>query len=108
MLDWGLPQDTIKTLLGAVDTLVLLDSLAVKERETLAAGMRLRALARGDTVIERGAEGRSMFVVAAGVVEVHVRDAIGQSQRVAMMGAGTSFGEMSLLTGEARSAAWWR
>lgn len=96
--------DTSEARRRVVDTLVLLDSLAVEERETLAAGMRLRALARGDTVIERGAEGRSMFVVAAGVVEVRVLDAIGQSQRVAVMGAGTSFGEMSLLTGEARSA----
>lgn len=96
--------DTPEARRRVVDTLVLLDSLAVDERETLAAGMRLRALARGDTVIERGAEGRSMFVVAAGVVEVRVLDAIGQPQRVAVMGAGTSFGEMSLLTGEARSA----
>jgi CRP-like cAMP-binding protein len=100
-----LPQfDTREARRRVFDTLTLLDSLAAEEREALAASMRLRALARGDAVVERGAEGRSMFAIAAGVVEVRVPDATGQSQRVAVMGAGASFGEMSLLTGEARSA----
>jgi small-conductance mechanosensitive channel len=58
---------------------------------------------RGEMVIEQGAEGNSMFILVRGEADVYVnRD--GERAPVATLAAGDYFGEMSLLTGEKRSA----
>ena len=87
-----------------LDTLALLDSLSDEDRDTLASAMALRHAVSGEHIVEHGQPGRSMFLLAAGVAEVRVADAGGRMQRVKVLGAGDSFGEMSLLTGAERSA----
>jgi small-conductance mechanosensitive channel len=58
---------------------------------------------RGEKLIEQGDDGDSMFILVDGKADVLVnRD--GAQTRVASLGAGDCFGEMSLLTGEKRSA----
>ncbi|CAN5597625.1 mechanosensitive ion channel family protein [soil metagenome] len=58
---------------------------------------------RGEALIEQGAEGDSMFVLLRGRAQVSV--ATGDSTiRVGALRAGDCFGEMSLLTGEKRTA----
>ena len=96
--------DTPAARRRVLDTMTLLDSLSVEDRDTLAAAMALRHAAAGERVVERGQPGRSMFVLAAGVAEVRVADAAGKPRRARVLGAGDSFGEMSLLTGAERSA----
>jgi small-conductance mechanosensitive channel/CRP-like cAMP-binding protein len=59
---------------------------------------------RGEAIIREGAEGASMFVLMHGEAGVTVA-AKGQSTRVATLRDGDCFGEMSLLTGEKRSAS---
>jgi small-conductance mechanosensitive channel len=58
---------------------------------------------RGEKLIEQGEEGDSMFILVNGKVDVLV-DRDGSQTRVASLGPGDCFGEMSLLTGEKRSA----
>ena len=58
---------------------------------------------RGEKIIEQGREGASMFVLLEGGADVLVA-ANGHTMNVAKLGAGDCFGEMSLLTGEPRSA----
>lgn len=58
---------------------------------------------RGERVIEEGAEGDSMFVLLRGTAQVLVAKN-GASIRVGVLRAGDCFGEMSLLTGERRTA----
>jgi CRP-like cAMP-binding protein len=87
-----------------LDTMPLLDSLSAEERDTLALAMVLRQAPRGQHVVERGQAGQSMFVLAAGVAEVRVPGADGEPRRTSVLGPGDSFGEMSLLTGDERSA----
>ena len=54
-------------------------------------------------VIDQGAEGESMFLLVKGRVEVR-RTRDGRTDVVAHLGAGDCLGEMSVLTGEPRSA----
>jgi len=64
---------------------------------------RLKLFGRGEPVIEEGAAGDSMFVMLRGAANVFVSKN-GSRIRVATLGEGDCFGEMSLLTGEKRSA----
>jgi small-conductance mechanosensitive channel/CRP-like cAMP-binding protein len=58
---------------------------------------------RDEKIIEMGGEGRTMFILATGSASVHL-DPRGSTPAVATLKAGDCFGEMSLLTGEPRSA----
>src|SRR5438445_143240 len=58
---------------------------------------------RGERVIREGAEGDSMFILLRGAAHVSVSKN-GSSIPVATLSAGDCFGEMSLLTGERRTA----
>src|SRR5437867_9487235 len=64
---------------------------------------RLNTFGRGEPVIEAGSPGDSMFVLLRGAANVCVSKN-GSTIQVATLGAGDCFGEMSLLTGEPRSA----
>jgi small-conductance mechanosensitive channel/CRP-like cAMP-binding protein len=64
---------------------------------------RLKLFGRGEPVIEEGAAGDSMFVMLRGAANVFVSKN-GSRIQVATLSAGNCFGEMSLLTGEPRSA----
>src|SRR5439155_1777826 len=63
----------------------------------------LNTFGRGEPVIEEGSPGDSMFVMLRGAASVFVSKN-GSKIQVATLGAGDCFGEMSLLTGEPRSA----
>src|SRR5581483_742959 len=58
---------------------------------------------RGETVIRQGDNGDSMFILVEGAANV-VAERNGRSKQVGEIKAGECFGEMSLLTGELRSA----
>lgn len=59
---------------------------------------------RGEAIIREGADGASMFVLLSGEASVTV-GGTDHGKRVATLNAGDCFGEMSLLTGEKRSAS---
>jgi small-conductance mechanosensitive channel len=83
----------------------LFQGLTEHERETLSANMKERLFKEGATVIRRGEEGSSMFILCEGLLNVMISLKPDQPEtRVARLQAGMFFGEMSALTGEARSA----
>ncbi len=63
----------------------------------------LNHFGNGERVIEEGAQGDSMFILLRGTANVSVAKN-GASVQVATLNQGDCFGEMSLLTGEPRSA----
>jgi len=81
----------------------LFQCLTDAQIDTLVSRSRLNHFGRGERLIEEGAEGDSMFVLVRGAVQVSVAKN-GSSIPVATLNEGDCFGEMSLLTGEHRSA----
>ncbi len=69
----------------------------------LAGSMRARDFTPSEILVRQGEEASDMFVIIEGAVEV-LADADGLEVRVGSMQAGDYFGEMSLLTGEPRTA----
>jgi small-conductance mechanosensitive channel/CRP-like cAMP-binding protein len=85
----------------AVAAVPVLTRLPEDARTTLAGTARELLYAEGETIVREGEPGSSMFVVLSGRVAI----AVGPERReVAKTDAGGYFGEMSLLTGEPRSA----
>jgi small-conductance mechanosensitive channel len=89
------PDEILERLLK-VD---VLSPIGVSAHESIAAAARTHVYSRGETIISRGDEGDSMFIVHQGRVAVRVDD-----REVAQLEPGDFFGEMALLTGEERTA----
>jgi small-conductance mechanosensitive channel/CRP-like cAMP-binding protein len=97
----GEEEADYQKLLASVD---ILKPLSSQERQEVARSLVRRAYAPGELAVRRGDAGDSMFLIHRGRVEILVPDASGQPQQVAVLGTGNFFGEMSLFTGEARTA----
>src|SRR5713101_6024382 len=81
----------------------LFECLSDAQIDSLVKEAHLNYFGRGELVIQEGAEGDSMFVLLRGAARVWVSKN-GSSIPVATLSAGDCFGEMSLLTGESRTA----
>lgn len=77
----------------------ILSPLTPHAREDIAAAARVHSYSKGETIIRRGTEGDSMFIVHDGSVAIRIDD-----HEVARLGPGSVVGEMALLTGETRTA----
>jgi len=67
--------------------------------------MKSHCYSSGQSIVQQGDEGDSLFIIVEGVVGVWVRLENEKTIEVDRMGAGTFFGEMALLTGEPRTAS---
>ncbi|MEP6699383.1 MAG: mechanosensitive ion channel family protein, partial [Verrucomicrobiota bacterium] len=81
----------------------LFDCLDDAQLEGVLQRSRVNHFGRGERVIEEGAEGNSMFILLRGTAQVSVRREEAPI-RVGVLRSGDCFGEMSLLTGEPRTA----
>jgi len=81
----------------------LFQCLSDDQIDSLVKQSELNHFGRGERVIEEGAEGDSMFILLRGAAQVSISKN-GSSIPVATLRSGDCFGEMSLLTGEKRSA----
>lgn len=94
------PVDRIMEKLVAVDFLATLDS---KQLEQLAQEARWELYLVGERVVRQGEAGEVLYVIVSGQADVRLEQG-GLSSTVTTLGSGQFFGEMSLLTGEPRSA----
>jgi small-conductance mechanosensitive channel/CRP-like cAMP-binding protein len=85
-------------LLAGVD---LFAALPPEIRNQIALSAPMAVYGSGETIVRQGEEGQSMFVVLSGTVSVVLQPS---REEVARIDRGGYFGEMSLLTGEPRSA----
>jgi small-conductance mechanosensitive channel/CRP-like cAMP-binding protein len=75
--------------------------LSENDRQALAASASARLYGDGETIVRQGEPGESAYVIAEGRARVTLDPG---DTEVAMLRAGQYFGEMSLLTGESRTA----
>lgn len=80
------------------------DALAADEIGFLAAQSRPAFFRAGTRLMNQGEFGGAMFVIVSGEVSVMFVDAEAREQAVARLGAGDVVGEMSLFTGDRRTA----
>ncbi|HYI82278.1 MAG TPA: mechanosensitive ion channel family protein, partial [Acetobacteraceae bacterium] len=87
-------------LLGRIE---LFRGFPADERAAIEELMRERVLGRGSSVVRQGEPGYSVFIVAEGALDV-VREQDGAETPLRRLVPGDIFGEMSLLTGQPRTA----
>ena len=98
------PVRSEKDVAAAADHLggiSLFAPLTAEARHALAASAKHHLFAAGEAIVRQNAEGDSMFVLLSGQARV-VLEPLGQE--VAVIPAGGFFGEMSMLTGDRRTA----
>ena len=101
--DWPEPDAATKQarreqVLSTVD---LFARLSDEQRREVAASSAIHVYGDGEAIVRQGAAGQSMFVVVSGAAVVVIEP---ERREVAVIPSGGYFGEMSLLTGDPRSA----
>ena len=95
-------RDDREAIIGRVE---LFADLEPEELSQLAQSVHLARVGHGGDVVKGGDDGDSMYIVVEGLLEVFVPSGTGDSEiMVGRIEPGEFFGEMSLLTGEPRSA----
>ncbi len=90
-------------LCGLLQEVDLFRTLNRDELSQLAPHATRHDYSPGEAIVRQGDEGSSLFVIDQGLLRVSVEEK-GQSKKVAQLLPRQFFGEMSLLTGETRSA----
>ena len=101
--EWPAPderqlQSERQRILENVD---LFSTLTDQQRADVAAATLMHTFGSGEAIVRQGQPGESMYVVCSGSVAVVLEP---ERRELAVIDAGGYFGEMSLLTGEPRSA----
>jgi small-conductance mechanosensitive channel/CRP-like cAMP-binding protein len=102
--DWPEPDAAAKLqererVLAGVD---LFSRLSDAQRREIAASSAIRLFGAGEVIVRQHDPGQSMFIVCSGAVAVLLEP---DRREVAVIEKGGYFGEMSLLTGDPRSAS---
>jgi small-conductance mechanosensitive channel len=79
-------------------------SLSEPEITEIADHLEYAPFARGDIITKQGNPAHWLYILAFGEAEVLYEPATGEPQPIGMVRAGQFFGEMALLTGDARAA----
>lgn len=89
---------------GFYKEIEILRMLTDEEVAKIADRARIEEYSEGETIVHQGDDGDSLYVITDGTAEVVLADAKGIALIVNTLDSGAVFGEMSLLTGEKRSA----
>ena len=86
-----------------VDKMEIFEPLNSSQREELVCSDAIRVYAPGECMVRCGENGDSMFIIGRGAAEVRM-PSDGETLPVAVLETGSFFGEMSLFSGEPRTA----
>jgi len=92
-------------ILRLMEKVEILSPLSESELRTLVERLSVKTYASGEVPVKQGEPGNSFYIIKSGTVDVIVEKSRGESAIVATLGPGNFFGEMSLLTGAARTAS---
>lgn len=95
------PHGEVDRLLARVDLFRHLDE---EHRRAIGDCMVRAEVAAGQVVVEQGETSDCLFIIGEGLMEVSVTAPTGERKSINRLCAAQVFGEMALLTGEARSA----
>ncbi|MET3290528.1 UNVERIFIED_CONTAM: di/tricarboxylate transporter [Brevibacillus sp. OAP136] len=82
----------------------MLHGLSKVEQARLLGKLERISYQNGETVFEQGAAGDSMYLIQSGKIELFTQGPDGRRFSLVVLTPGEAFGEMALLTGEARTA----
>jgi small-conductance mechanosensitive channel/CRP-like cAMP-binding protein len=94
-------EDEVTRLLSRVD---LFRHLDLEHRAAVAERMQRFDVSPGDVVIAQGDRSDNLFIVGEGLLDVSITAPTGEGRAISRLCAAHVFGEIALLTGEARSA----
>jgi hypothetical protein len=100
VLALGRRQGFGRSALGAI----FFDSLDREELRRVASGLHPRYFTPGETVVQKGEAGSSVFLIASGAVRVLVMGGHGQPFEIRQIEEGDFFCEVAALSGRPRSA----
>lgn len=96
-----LPIEERTAIISAID---LFSPLNSRQKSELASALEPLVFSPQESVVSRGDQSASMFIIRRGRAQVVVPEPGGRRQQVATLESGDFFGEMALFTGEARTA----
>ena len=97
-------METSSITITEISAIPLFKDIPESELEKIAPRLTSKTFPADQTIIFRGDEGYSMFILLKGAVAVTLTNDEGVEYTIAELGPGEAFGEMALLTGEPRSA----
>lgn len=88
-------EDRIREIIAILTQFPIFGGLSQIQLRELGRYLKFRKCAAGDVVIRKGEEGGNLYIIASGLVEVG-----DGALRIADLGKGEVFGEMSLISGD--------
>ena len=100
----ALVTDAAAEHLQLLHEIEFLNVLTDEQRQELARRLATQIFARGETICHQGEIGNTFYIIKSGQIEVSTQNGTSRANVLRQMTAGEFFGEISLLTGEPRSA----
>ena len=97
-------ERAVAETLSLMEKVDILAPLSPDERRRLIESVGEKSFAAGERPVRQGDPGDACYIIKRGTVDVIMEKAGGDGAVVATLGPGNIFGEMSLLTGAARTA----
>jgi len=98
----GILNSTVESDADLLGSIVLFESLTGLQIEGLVKSLTTCTFQAGDTMLEQGSLGRSLYVIRAGVFEISRRQESGDRLVYGRVGPGEYLGEISMMSGDPR------
>ncbi len=97
-------KEEIQNRISVLEKIELFNHLTIDDLEKIATKLRYAPFTRGEVITRQGAEAHWLYIIIKGQVSIQISNYQGETCEVAKLKSGSFFGEMSLMTGEKRSA----